>query len=151
MWSCGKEGLGLLRGRRRRFCSDKCRLASHRRRPRLVKLPAASGAVMPPPTAGEMGGFISWVRETHEVDSTAEQRFRLLLNADRRLIQAAAMLNTEGLTMRTPNGALVAHPAVAIEKDARAAIARLIRELGLEESNAEEETTTHRRWPARRA
>ena len=45
--------------------------------------------------------------------------------------QAREML-ADGLTVKTADGGLKAHPCVAIERDARLAFARLIRELDLD-------------------
>jgi phage terminase small subunit len=50
-----------------------------------------------------------------------------------RLQQARqALADHGGLTTVTPHGGIVAHPAVAIERDARIGFARLVRELDLE-------------------
>ena len=49
-----------------------------------------------------------------------------------RLQQAREMIDRDGLTIATGDGGLKAHPAVAIERDARLAFARLVRELDLD-------------------
>jgi P27 family predicted phage terminase small subunit len=49
-----------------------------------------------------------------------------------RLQQAREMIDRDGLTIQTGDGGLKAHPAVAIERDARLAFARLVRELDLD-------------------
>ena len=49
-----------------------------------------------------------------------------------RLQQAREILERDGLTIRTGDDGLKAHPAVAIERDARLAFARLVRELDLD-------------------
>ena len=46
--------------------------------------------------------------------------------------QARKRLDQEGLTVPGPEGELKTHPAVAIERDARLAVARLVRELDLD-------------------
>ncbi len=46
--------------------------------------------------------------------------------------QAREEIDRDGLTIRTGDGGLKAHPAVAIERDARLAFARLVRELDLD-------------------
>ncbi len=49
-----------------------------------------------------------------------------------RLQQAREQIDREGLTIATADGGLKAHLAVAIERDARLAFARLVRELDLD-------------------
>jgi len=51
--------------------------------------------------------------------------------------EARTTLSTEGLTFAGADGSPRAHPAVAIERDARLAVARLLRELRLDEEPAE--------------
>ena len=46
--------------------------------------------------------------------------------------QAREQIDRDGLTIATGDGGLKAHPAVAIERDARLAFARLVRELDLD-------------------
>ena len=46
--------------------------------------------------------------------------------------QARAIIDADGPVTRTPDGGMKAHPAVAIERDARLAFARLLRELDLD-------------------
>jgi len=46
--------------------------------------------------------------------------------------QARQNLDREGLTTQTESGGLKAHPCVGIERDARLAFARLLRELDLD-------------------
>ena len=46
--------------------------------------------------------------------------------------QAREQIDRDGLTVRTADGGLKAHPAVAIERDTRLAFARLVRELDLD-------------------
>lgn len=49
-----------------------------------------------------------------------------------RAAQARELIDKEGLVVRTRDGGRKAHPAVAIERDARLAFARLVRELDLD-------------------
>lgn len=49
-----------------------------------------------------------------------------------RCTQARELLDRDGLTVPTGDGGLKAHPAVGIERDARLAFARLVRELDLD-------------------
>lgn len=50
--------------------------------------------------------------------------------------EARATLADDGITFTGPDGSPRAHPAVAIERDARLAVARLLRELRLDEAPA---------------
>lgn len=64
-----------------------------------------------------------------------EHHFRLLTLAGEafdRCAQARQIIAADGLTIPTADGGLKAHPAVGIERDARLAFARLIRELDLD-------------------
>src|SRR5688500_13828809 len=63
-----------------------------------------------------------------------EHHYRLLCcacEAHDRMEQARDLLGTEGITIKTRHGETRVHPAVAIERDARTAFARCLRELGL--------------------
>jgi P27 family predicted phage terminase small subunit len=46
--------------------------------------------------------------------------------------QAREQIDRDGLTIRTADGGIKAHPAVGIERDSRLAVARLVRELDLD-------------------
>lgn len=61
---------------------------------------------------------------------------RLACEAWDRTQQAREILDRDGLTTETETGGLKAHPAVAIERDARLAFARLLRELDLDAETA---------------
>jgi phage terminase small subunit len=56
----------------------------------------------------------------------------LACEAADRLAQARELLKREGLMIECKIGPR-AHPAIAIERDARAAVGRLMRQLGLED------------------
>lgn len=49
-----------------------------------------------------------------------------------RMQQAREEIDRDGLTVKTADGGLKAHPAIAIERDARIAFARLLRDLDLD-------------------
>jgi len=57
---------------------------------------------------------------------------RLACEAWDRCQQAREAIGKDGITIKDDRGNLRAHPAVAIEKDSRIAVARLIRELDLD-------------------
>jgi len=57
---------------------------------------------------------------------------RLACEAWDRCQQAREILDRDGLTTETESGGLKAHPCIGIERDARLAFARLLRELDLD-------------------
>jgi P27 family predicted phage terminase small subunit len=57
---------------------------------------------------------------------------RLACEAWDRTQQAREILDRDGLTTETESGGLKAHPCIGIERDARLAFARLLRELDLD-------------------
>jgi P27 family predicted phage terminase small subunit len=129
---CGAEVIALLRGRKRKFCSDRCRLASHRRQgPRRVRR-AGVPVEARPAQPGGLASWAVWAREVYVLDRTAEELLRLILEADARYTQARDALEREGLVQLTNDGRATARPEVAVERDTRAAIQRLIAQLGLE-------------------
>jgi P27 family predicted phage terminase small subunit len=71
------------------------------------------------------------------LERTEYELLRLACEALDRAEQARVILAEEGLTSRGRYGQTLAHPAVAIERDARLAAARLIKQLGLPEAPAE--------------
>src|SRR5262249_14392744 len=75
-----------------------------------------------------------WWRTTVEAYVLQEHHLRLLqlaCEAWHRAQEARAQLEDEGLTVSGAQG-LRPHPCVAIERDARLAVARLVRELDLD-------------------
>lgn len=124
------------------YCSDRCRHAAHRqrrrsgravtraRRPSDQQLPTAA------PTAGGMAAWAAWARATYVIDETGEQLLRLAVEADVRYQQRALCSTLRALT--TAEGRL--RPEVAVERDTRAAIARLIQQLDLEDMSDEKTT-----------
>ena len=69
-------------------------------------------------------------------DFDLEEHHRHLLHlaceAWDRCQQARAILDADGVVFKDDRGNIRAHPAVAIEKDARTGFARLVRELDLD-------------------
>ena len=49
-----------------------------------------------------------------------------------RLVESRDLLDRDGLVVTDRTGGLKQHPAVAIERDSRIALARLVRDLGLD-------------------
>ena len=77
---CGAEVIRLLRGRRRKFCSDKCRLASHRRtKARSVRSGAPALAVAAPNQTPEQ--WADAVRQAYELSATESQLLDLAVLA----------------------------------------------------------------------
>ena len=68
------------------------------------------------------------------LDAPAYELLRRCCEAMDRADEARQILNDEGLTFKTRYGEVRPHPAVAIERDARLAVARLLRELALDEA-----------------
>jgi P27 family predicted phage terminase small subunit len=76
-----------------------------------------------------------WWQTTVDAYVLQEHHLRLLqlaCEAWDRAQEARERLNREGLTFQGSDGGLKTHPAVAIERDARLAVARLVRELDLD-------------------
>jgi len=76
-----------------------------------------------------------WWRTTVEAYVLHEHHLRLLqlaCEAWDRAQEARAQLEDEGLTVTGTEGGIRPHPCVAIERDARLAVARLVRELDLD-------------------
>jgi len=74
---------------------------------------------------------------TWELDPAAYELLLRLCEAADRADEARAVLEREGITTLDRFGQHRAHPAVAIERDARLAVARLTRELNLSEEPEE--------------
>ncbi len=77
-------------------------------------------------------------------DSATETDVKLVVLAAEALDRAATarrIIQREGVTYTDRFGAPRAHPAVAIERDARAAFSRLVAQLGLDDVSEEEPTT----------
>jgi len=72
------------------------------------------------------------VLDDYELQGHHVRLLTLAAEAFDRCDQAREIIAKDGLTIPTGDGGLKAHPAVAIERDARLAFARLIRELDLD-------------------
>jgi P27 family predicted phage terminase small subunit len=78
----------------------------------------------------------AWWREivaTFELDPHHLKLLEAAADAWDRMVEARTQLATDGITVESGAGTKKVHPAVAVERDSRAAFARLIRELDLDE------------------
>lgn len=75
-----------------------------------------------------------WRRTVDEFD-LQEHHLALLEQACKcvdRLVEARDVLDRDGITTTDRYGAQKQHPAIAVERDSRIALARLVRDLGLD-------------------
>ena len=72
------------------------------------------------------------VLEEFALEPHHRRLLRLACEAWDRCQQAREILDRDGLTTETESGGLKAHPCIGIERDARLAFARLLRELDLD-------------------
>jgi phage terminase small subunit len=90
---------------------------------------------LPAPPSHLTSATQDWWRQT-VADYDLEPHHLKLLEAAAdawdRMVQARTQLATDGLTVQGAHGPKT-HPAVAVERDSRAAFARLVRELDLDE------------------
>lgn len=89
----------------------------------------------PPPPGHLSEDAKSWWRTVLQHFDLEEHHLRLLrlaCEAWDRAQQARAILDRDGITFTDDRKNIRAHPAVAIEKDARTGFARLVRELDLD-------------------
>ncbi len=70
--------------------------------------------------------------EAYELRDHHLRLLQLVCEAWDRAQQARERVDNEGLTVPGAEGGVKTHPAVAIERDARLAVARLVRELDLD-------------------
>jgi phage terminase small subunit len=82
--------------------------------------------------APETRAWVAQVRDQFDLDAHHHRLLLLAAQAFDRAEQARVILARDGLVTCTDQGGLKAHPAVAIERDARVAFARLLRELDLD-------------------
>lgn len=105
-----------------------------RPRPALVA-PLEASTRLAPPDHLSAEAALWWRSVTTDFD-LEPHHLRLLQSAceawDRQQEARQAVADHGSLTFTKANGDIVAHPAVAIEKDARIAFARLVRELDLD-------------------
>ena len=74
----------------------------------------------------------------YELEAHHLRLLRLACEAWDRCQQAREILDRDGLTTQTESGGLKAHPCIGIERDARLAFARLLRELDLDADQPQE-------------
>lgn len=82
--------------------------------------------------APETRAWVEQVRDQFDLDAHHDRLLMLAAGAFDRAEQARLLLARDGLITSTDQGGLKPHPAVAIERDARIAFARLLRELDLD-------------------
>jgi P27 family predicted phage terminase small subunit len=90
---------------------------------------------LPTPPSHLSPSAANWWTSVVERYVLEEHHLRLLqlcCEAWDRAQQARKELARDGLTIETRDGGLKSHPAIAIERDARIAVARLVRELDLD-------------------
>jgi P27 family predicted phage terminase small subunit len=102
----------------------------------------------PPPLPSHLGTRSrAWAESvlTEAGDAATETDLRLIVLAAEALDRAGAarrLIQREGITYTDRFGAPRQHPAVAVERDARAAYSRLVAQLGLDDTT--EEPTPYR-------
>jgi P27 family predicted phage terminase small subunit len=92
-------------------------------------------AELPPPPAHLSEAMRAWWRQVMADYVFDAHHLRLLecaCDSWDRMVQARETLREEGLTVETAHGGKKKHPASDIERDARLAFARLLRELDLD-------------------
>lgn len=85
----------------------------------------------------EMKRWFQFLAEEYVLESHHLRVLQSACESWDRCQEARKMLTREGLTTVDGKGALKAHPAVAIERDARLAFLRALRELGLDAMDPE--------------
>ena len=92
-------------------------------------------AELPPPPAHLSEAMQTWWRQVMHDYALEPHHLRLLeaaCDAWDRMVEARETLREEGLTVETKQGGTKRHPCADIERDARLAFARLLRELDLD-------------------
>lgn len=103
--------------------------------------------ISPPHLAPETADWWRAVLEEFLLEPHHKRLLRLACEAWDRCQQAREILDRDGLTTQTESGGLKAHPCIGIERDARLAFARLLRELDLDADTSPEQA----RLPALRS
>ena len=80
--------------------------------------------------------FLRHLAKSYVLDRHHEEILILLGEARDRTEQARQVLETQGITQVDARGIVRPHPCVAIERDSRIAVARLLRELALPDDGA---------------
>jgi P27 family predicted phage terminase small subunit len=104
--------------------------------PEPASIPAHANTQAPAPPAHLSEEAAAWWRLVTADYELEPHHLRLLQSAgeawDRMQQARQALVDHGGLTFTDPNGNIRAHPCVAMERDARIAFARLVRELDLD-------------------
>lgn len=102
--------------------------------PSLAQLPAANSPAPPSHLTEEAAGWWRNVTADYDFEPHHLRLLQAACEAWDRMQQAREAVAADGITFKAANGDLKANPAVAIERDARTAFARLVRELDLDAS-----------------
>ena len=97
-------------------------------------IPALPANVPKPPThiSKEAADWWRSVVRNYDMEGHHLRLLQAACEAWDRMQQGREAVASQGITFRAANGDLKANPAVAIERDARVAFARLVRELDLD-------------------
>jgi len=98
-----------------------------------MKKPGDSRLIAPPGLSPPVRAFWGRVVETWSLSDEGLEILRLAVEARQRMLDAMTLLRKEGMIVRTKRGAIRAHPAARIRRDAEASFLQAMRQLGLEE------------------
>jgi phage terminase small subunit len=103
----------------------------------LRAAPAPPATTPPPDHLARSVDLWSSTVEDFDLEPHQLELLRRACEASDTADAAGEVVRAEGVTVLDRFGAARAHPAVAVERDARTAVARLLRELRLDEEPAE--------------